>query len=181
MARGSGREGSGGEAHGRGDKPRRNDDLQPTSALMLLAIAAVTGVTLFLLADIWLRSGRAPLLVPLLVFLIPLGVAVFIGWQAWLVRRYTSGKKTIDPLHAARIWVLTQAGSRAGAILAGLSLGLGCAYLNAGSSGFLTEQAIHAFLAGGASVVLTVVSWLSERWCIYDDDDAAPSSNAQAA
>ncbi|MDO5025402.1 MAG: DUF3180 domain-containing protein [Trueperella sp.] len=143
---------------------------------MLVAVAVIAGVTVFLLLHVWVSGGHAGIIIPRLVGLVPVGVGIFVLSQGWLVRSYTKGKRNISALYAARIWVLTQASSRAGAILAGAGLGVALAYWSLGDTGFLAEQTTAALLAAASCLFLTVCAWVAERWCITDPPDDADSA-----
>ena len=83
--------------------------LTPTPILTLVALGVVAGVTVFVLVSLLIRSGVSPISVHFLLFLAPLLIGVAVAWQAWLVRAYKLGRRAMDPIYAARIWVLTQA------------------------------------------------------------------------
>ncbi|VEI13657.1 DUF3180 domain-containing protein [Trueperella bialowiezensis] len=155
--------------------------LTPTSILMLAALAAVAGVTCFVLFALLIRSGASPVGVHGLLFLAPIGVGILVAWQAWLVRAYKLGKRAMDPVHAARIWVLTQATSRAGALLCGGAAGISVAYWLGGPTAYLTEQAINAGLAAFGALVMTVAGLIGERWCMVDDDGQPETTQAAGA
>lgn len=153
--------------------------LRPTSWTSLLAIAVVAGMTLFSLASIFVRSGISPIQVPFWLFLVPIAIGVIVIVQAWLVRQYRRGRRPIDQLYAARIWVLTGATSRGGAILSGGAIGVAVAYFMGGPTSFLDEQGTNALVAGLASIIMTVLALVGERWCI--DDDASPDASSEAS
>lgn len=147
-----------------------DSSLRPTSIGMLVLLAVVAGVTTFFVADIWLRSGRAPFVIPFLLFLVPLAISVATVWQAWLVRAFRLGKRHVDPLHAARVWLLTQAVSRAGALFLGISSGIAIGYAATSTSALMSEQIRNLVFAGAASLVMAGAGWIGERWCINEDD-----------
>lgn len=152
---------------GRQDSP---GSLQPTQVWWVLCLSAVSLVLSFFGFDLWLRRGYSPILLPLWGFVLPLLMSVFVLWQGWRVRAYKRGKGALEALTAARIWVLTQATSRAGAVLAGFSFGVVFAYAHLNSTAFTSDQIRNFSLAGLAWVVLTVAAFLAERWCVVDDD-----------
>lgn len=153
-----------------------NPKLRPTSISMLVGAGLVAGITVFSLTSVFIRSGASPVPVPFWLFLAPLAIGSVVISQAWLVRQYRRGKRPVDQLYAARIWVLTQATSRGGTLMAGGALGVAVAYY-AGSAAFLTDNAHNALLAGIASIIMTVAALVGERWCTYDD----PSPDAAAS
>jgi len=154
--------------------------LSPTPILTLVALGTVAGVTLFVLVSLLLRSGASPIGIHSLLFLAPILIGVAVAWQAWLVREYKLGRRPMDPIHAARIWVLTQATSRAGALMTGGALGIAIAYWYGGPTSFLTEQAINAAIAAVGSLAMTVLAVIGERWCMVDDDEGQPESTQAA-
>ena len=161
-------------SRGKGDaspERRKNSGLQPTSIWLLVAIGVLVAALCFFAMEIWLRSGRSPLVVPFVSAVAPLLMGMFVGWEGWRVRAYQQGKRSLDPLEAGRIFVLTQAGSRAGAVLLGSALGVIVAYGHTGPTSFLAEQMFHLGWAALSSLVLIVVAYMAERWCIVHDDD----------
>lgn len=147
---------------------------------MLIALAVVAGVTFFVLFSLWVSSGASPIGIPGLLFLVPVAIGVAVAWQGWLVRGYKLARRPMDPIHAARIWVLAQATSRAGALMTGGAGGIALAYWWTGPTSFLTAQAVNAGLAAGGSLVMTVLALVAERWCMIDDDDPAPETTQAA-
>ena len=143
--------------------------LQVTSWWTLAALFVVTTVSVAALATAGVHLAWSPIIVPFWLFLVPLFLGAAVLWQAWLVRLYRKGRRNIDQLWAARIWLLTQATSRAGAILAGGGAGVAIAYFSSGPTAFLSEQAINASIAGFAAVLMVVAAMVGERWCAYDD------------
>lgn len=155
---------------------RKRPALAPTSWVLLLALLAITAVTAFVLCDLWLRSGRAPFVFPFALFLVPVVIGVLTLWVGWAVRSYRRGKRSVDQLHAARVWLLSQAVSRAGALFAGLSAGAALAYANTSTGAVMGEQILHLGLAGGGAVFMAVAGWIVERWCMNDDDPSIEGS-----
>lgn len=143
--------------------------LRPTPLSMLAGVGFVTGVMTFTLASLLVRSGASPFTIPFWLFLVPVAIGAIVIWQAWLVRQYRNGKRPIDQLYAARIWVLTQATSRGGAILTGGAFGVAAAYYAGGPTSFLTDNATNAFLAAIAALIMTILALVGERWCMNDD------------
>lgn len=151
--------------------------LRLTSLWLLVMITVSISLACFFALDIWLRAGRSPLSVPLVSFAAPICMAVFIGWQGWRVRSYQRGARPLEALEAGRIFLLAQSGSRAGAVLLGGALGAIMAYAHSGPTSFLAEQMFHLALAGLASFLLVVVSYICERWCIVDGSDGEQGSH----
>lgn len=155
---------------------RERTTLTPTSWLLLASLLVVTAVTAFVLGDLWLRSGHAPFVFPFGLFIVPVVVGVATLWVGWAVRAYRRGKRAIDQLHAARVWLLSEAVSRAGSIFAGLSGGVALAYANTSTGAVMGEQILHLSLAGGGALFMTLAGWIVERWCTNDDDPSAEGS-----
>lgn len=150
--------------------------LRLTPAWLLVLIAVVVAAACFFAAEVWLNAGFMPMMVPLISFVVPLILAVVVGVQGWRVRAYRRGERSIHALTAGRIFVLTQAGSRAGAVLVGSALGVISAYAHIGPSNFLAEQMFRLALCALASLTLVIVSYCAERWCVIDDPDSGSDS-----
>ncbi|MCI6573829.1 MAG: DUF3180 domain-containing protein [Actinomycetaceae bacterium] len=157
------------------------EKLHLTSAWLLVLIAVIVAAGCFFAVEVWLRAGLAPIVVPLISCVVPLILAVIVGYQGWRVRAYRRGEHAINALTAGRIFVLTQAGSRSGAVLVGGALGVISAYAHAGPSNFLAEQMFRLSLCALASLVLVVVSYQAERWCVVDDSDADSTHSPHTA
>ncbi|MFC5369679.1 DUF3180 domain-containing protein [Arcanobacterium bovis] len=159
--------------------------LQPTQIWWILCLVAISLVLSFFGIDLWLRRGNSPILLPVWGFVLPLLVGIFVLWQGWRVRAYKRGKSALEALAAARIWVLTQATSRAGAVLTGFSFGVVLAYAHLNPTAFTTDQIRNFSLAGLGWIALTVGALVAERWCVVDDDggdgDATPGGSLNAA
>ncbi|MFY9263145.1 MAG: DUF3180 domain-containing protein [Actinomycetaceae bacterium] len=166
---------------GRRDDQENNGRLQPTPLWMIGALFLVSAVTTFFLTDIWLRTGRAPVVIPSGLSLVPLAIGVVMLWQGWGVRNYRERKRALSPLHAARVWLLSQAVSRAGAIISGVSAGVGVGYAYTSTSAVMMEQIWHIGSAGVASLAMTGAALLAENWCRTDDDDPAAEAGASTA
>ena len=156
--------------------------LRPTSIWLLFAIVAAVALGCFLGIEIWLRAGQTPIMVPVVSFAAPLIMAAVVGWQGWKVRSFQRGNRALGALEAGRIFVLAQAGSRAGAVLLGSAIGVGCAYFHTGPTTFLLEQILHLGLAALTSLALLVTSYIAERWCIIrgDEDENGGAAGAVA-
>lgn len=145
--------------------------LQPTSFWELAICALLLGGAGFVFAKIWIRAGQVPLFVPRWTFLMPFLIGIFVLRQGWVVRTYRHGKRALSPLQAGRIWLLSQAASRTGALLGGAAAGILFCYLNISGNAFLTQQIWNFLLVVIASVFLTIAGWVVERWCIVEDKD----------
>lgn len=142
-----------------------------TSALQGAGTLVLSFLLGLVTVSIWIRTDLPLFVVPEYMWTVPLVVAVAILIAAWPVKAMADGKKrTMSPLRAARIALLSQACTRAGLILAGL--GLGASLATAGSHAvFLDEQSSRLLSAGIASLVMGAAGWLGEWWCSIDDDD----------
>jgi hypothetical protein len=114
------------------------------------------------------------------VAILALGALIF--WMGWAVRSYQKGKKPdLDPLRAARTFVLAKAAALTGAILTGRYL---AAFLDVVDDLDIASQrsrAIAAAIAVLCSVALTVVGLVVEKFCEIPppDDDAEQNGNHQ--
>ncbi|QRV02419.1 DUF3180 domain-containing protein [Arcanobacterium phocisimile] len=145
--------------------------LNPTTWWTLLALFIVSGVTAFFVIDTWLSYGYAPVLIPIYTFIVPALMSVFVLWEAWKVRSYRMGNRPLNMLSAARIWLLAQAASRTGAVMAGVCAGATASYMSYLHSDVMVYQAIAVGIAGAVSVGMSVAGFIAELWCKNDDDD----------
>ncbi|MCL1872101.1 MAG: DUF3180 domain-containing protein [Promicromonosporaceae bacterium] len=104
-----------------------------------------------------------------------LALAGLIFWMGWAVRAYQKGKRpSLDPLRAARTFVLAKAGALTGAILVGRYLA--SVFDVAGDLGISSQRdrAIAAGIAVLCSAVLAAVGVIVERFCeLPPPDDEA--------
>ena len=109
-----------------------------------------------------------------------LALAGLIFWLGWTVRAYQKGAKpNLDPLRAARTFVLAKAGALTGALLTGRYL---ASLLDVvGDLGIPSQRdrAVAAGIAAACSVVLTVVGLVVEKFCELPppEDDAEKDGN----
>ncbi|WP_216431954.1 DUF3180 domain-containing protein [Arcanobacterium phocae] len=155
-------------------------DIQPTSWIFLSSIFIVAAITSFFVTDAWLSYGYAPVLIPIYTFVVPAIVSVFVLWEAWKVRSYRMGNRPLNMLSAARIWLLAQATSRTGAVMAGVCAGITASYVGYLHSDVMVYQAIAVGTAGAVSVGMTVAGVIAELWCKNDDDDESVPPAAAA-
>ncbi|QJC21278.1 DUF3180 domain-containing protein [Arcanobacterium buesumense] len=149
----------------------KRNELEPTSWLWLATVVIVSAAVSFFATDAWLGYGNLPPLFPVFTFLVPLLVTIFMLWQGWRVRSYRKGNRMLSMLSAARIWLLSQAVSRTGAITSGLCAGVVVSYLRYSHSDVMIDQAIIVSSAGVASMLMMVAGMIAETWCKNDDDD----------
>lgn len=151
---------------------RKSDgELRPTSFYLLGIIFFIVFVSTFFFVDAWISAGNVPFMLPIWGFIGPVIIALFIIWQGLLVRAYKQHKKQLNPLTAGRIWLLSQAASRTGAIIAGMAIGVVASYLRQGGTSFLAEQIQNFLFAAIAAIGLTFAGWIVERWCIVNSPD----------
>jgi hypothetical protein len=148
--------------------------------LVLIAVL-IAGATAAVLH--WLE-GRGLILVPppLLVSVVMVGIAVFVGKMGWNVRQYAHGKRPgLDPILAARTVVLATAAAYTGALLAGWYGGHGIAVIADLGIEARREVMVGAVVAVVGAVTLAVAGLVAERWCEVpppDDDNLEPGAAA---
>lgn len=137
----------------------------------LALLAGVLGGTVTLLSQG--GGGVTPVLgAPALVTLLTVtGVALGFGLRIRRDRDRVPAER-MDPLAAARILVLAQAGAFAGALFGGWHAGVLVQVLTraVAARGVLLD----AVLMVAAGVLLVVVGLLVESWCRIDGDDSDP-------
>ncbi len=104
-----------------------------------------------------------------------LALAALIFWLGWTVRAYQKGNRPdLDPIRAARTFVLAKAGALTGAILTGRYLASVLVVVGNLDVASQRDRAIGAGIAMLCSIVLTVVALVAERFCELPppDDDA---------
>ncbi|MBE6484468.1 MAG: DUF3180 domain-containing protein [Actinomycetaceae bacterium] len=138
----------------------------------MLACCAVVGAALGALLAIAMFAGRVPLVrLPLLLPVAIAAVAVFLLALGWQVRRRRAGKQSrLSALQCARVAVLAQASSRAGALLAGVVGAFTVACLQDRGSAYLHWQATASLWTAAASLLLVVAGAVVETWCALGDD-----------
>jgi hypothetical protein len=96
----------------------------------------------------------------------------------WAVRAYQNGDKPdLDPLRAARTFVLAKAGALTGALLTGRYLAEVLVLLGQLDVEARRDRAIAAAIAAVCSIVLTVVGLVAEKFC----ELPPPSDGAEPA
>jgi hypothetical protein len=158
--------------------------MAPTSVRLLLALAVLAATAGWALAQVWDAVTGRYVPVP---WTAAIGLCLLaVGLLLWTLRvRHRLGRKPgtlpLDPIVAARTAALAMAGSRTGAVLGGLYLGMGVAFLPLVSQDPGRERVLSATAAVLTAVAVVVVSLWLERCCrlpdppegpLADDDDA---------
>ncbi len=93
-------------------------------------------------------------------------LAAGIFWAGWAVRAYQRGDRPdLDPLRAARTFVLAKAGALTGALLAGRYLATVLVVLGQLEIEARRDQAVAAGIGALCAVVLAVVGLVVEKFC----------------
>ncbi len=150
--------------------------MKRTSAGVLIVAFLIAGVVGFGIDQLLTGAGRATftpsLLLPVLLVLLGAATVAF----ALPIRRAITGRSSepIDPFRAVRVAMLAKASSVAGAVLAGIAMGLLVFLLTRPVAPVGSMVAIVATLAG--SLVLLVAALVAEHLCTIrkDDDDEHP-------
>lgn len=150
-------------------------------SLLLLAIA---GFVVGFLMELYAASRGAVLIIPPLSFSLTLVVVagIVVGFAVPIHRRVTgASERRIDPFQATRVVSLAKASSLAGALLAGVGLGMLLFLLSRSTLPGIASLWLAVAAAVGA-VVLTVAGLVAERLCTLpkDDDDEPPAGASNA-
>ncbi len=141
-----------------------------TTILILVLVGAVIG---WLIETILTGTGHATLVPPLTLPIALLAIGIILVLLAVPIRRATRTTKTVhvDPFHAMRIVLLAKAGALAGALLAGLAIGIVLYLLSRKvlPVGSVWLAAASAF--GGA--LLLAGGLYAEHLCTLPPDDGA--------
>ncbi|WP_159793884.1 DUF3180 domain-containing protein [Puerhibacterium puerhi] len=113
-----------------------------------------------------------------------LALAVVIFWMGWAVRAYQRGDRPdLDPIRAARTFVLAKAGALTGAILAGRYLATVLGLLGDLDIASQRGRVLAAAVAALCAVVLSAVGLVVEKFCELpppDDEDAEQGEDGAA-
>ncbi|GAA1730410.1 hypothetical protein GCM10009809_27430 [Isoptericola hypogeus] len=109
-----------------------------------------------------------------------LALAGGIFWAGWAVRAYQRGDRPgLDPMRAARTFVLAKAGALTGALLTGRYLATVLVMLGQLDIESRRDQAVAAGIGAACAVVLTVVGLVVEKFCeLPPPDDADGEEHA---
>lgn len=145
---------------------------------LALTLAAVAAVGWFVVRTL---EGRGVYLPPVswVVDVTLLALAGGVLWAGWAVRAYLRGDRpSLDPLRAARTFVLAKAAALTGALLGGWYLAQVLAVLGDLGIESLRARAVAAGVAVACSVVLSVVGLVVEKFCeIPPGDDGTTSEH----
>jgi Protein of unknown function (DUF3180) len=155
-----------------------------TSAGLLVAIAAVTGVCIWAIFRITsTRSGIVPAVAwttPATFALIDLAMLVTVlTYRPRLLHR--PGTEPVPPLMAGRLVALALATSRAAAALVGVYLGWAAAMIPSLATSFGRQRAIYAVITAALAGVLMALGLILERACRLpaapDDEDESTQNS----
>jgi len=151
--------------------------------VLVLTFVGVTLVGTFVMRVLAAQAVRvAP--VAWIEWVAILALAGLIFWMGWAVRAYQKGHKPdLDPLRAARTFVLAKAAALTGAILAGRYLASVLDVLGDLDIASQRNRAVAAGIAAVCSVVLCVVGLLVEKFCELpppDEDATTPGTQDPA-
>ncbi len=157
--------------------------VKPTSVRRLLAVAMLMGVSGWALGS-WIDSnGRLPVIPWLAVAMIWV-VTAFVGVWAVAARRRLHpkpGHPRMAPLVAARTTALALAGSRTGAVVAGLYGGLAARLLSETAVPAARERLLAAGLAALGGLALCLLSLWLEHICRLPNDPKGSEQHATVA
>lgn len=143
--------------------------------LVLAAVAGVGAVVLRMLEAQGIYLPRVSWVE--YVAILVLTAAIF--WSGWAVRAYQKGDKPdLDPLRAARTFVLAKAGALTGALLAGRYLAEVLVLVGQLGIEARRDRAIAAAIAFGCAVILAVVSLVVEKFCELPPTDDTESEHS---
>jgi hypothetical protein len=113
-----------------------------------------------------------------------LALAAVIFWMGWAVRAYQKGDRpNLDPIRAARTFVLAKAGALTGAILAGRYLATVLGLLGDLDIDAQRSRVLAAGAAALCALVLAVVGLVVEKFCELpppDDEEGEDGKDGAA-
>lgn len=148
--------------------------------VLALTFAGVTLVGTLVLRALAAQAVRLPPIAWIEPVAI-LALAALIFWMGWAVRSFQKGRKPdLDPLRAARTFVLAKAAALTGAILAGRYLAAVLDVIGDLDIASQRSRAVAAGIAVVCSLVLTVVGLVVEKFCeLPPPDDDAEAAGTQ--
>lgn len=148
---------------------------RPTLLLGLAAVGFAAGwavVSLLETKDVFVPVTASGLMVWI-------ALAVVVPVAAWPLRRWQQGDRTkrIPALRAARIFALTRAGSRVGALGVGWFVGHAAMLFPDLGVEPRRERLIWALVTAAVAAAGAITSYVAEGWCeVRDDDRNSPKS-----
>ena len=151
--------------------------VSPARAGQAVVIALVSTAASWLLLDTLTSSGREPLPLPWTAIAGTAALAAAVVSLGLPVRRWVAGRRDrpLDPLFAARAFVLAKAAVYGGAVLAGWYAGQALALLP-DVVGTRRTKLLLALVAVIAAIAVSVAGLVVQRWCRVppDDDENEP-------
>jgi hypothetical protein len=152
--------------------------VSPARAGQVALIAVVSTAASWLLLDTWTGSGQEPPPLPWTAVAGTFALAIAVVSLGVPVRRWVAGRRDrpLDPLYAARAFVLAKAAAFGGAVLTGWYLGQALALLP-DVVGARRAKLLLALAAAVAAVAVSAAGLLVQRWCRVppSDDDEDPA------
>jgi hypothetical protein len=137
-----------------------------TSIRVLVTVAVGATIAGLFVLRLLATHGYHSMSVAWIEYVAIVALAAFIFWLGWTVRSYQRGKRpNLDPLRAARTFVLAKSGAFTGAILNGRYLAAVLEVVHDLDVESQRRRAISALVAVACSLILTVASLLAERFC----------------
>ncbi|HWS57128.1 MAG TPA: DUF3180 domain-containing protein [Actinotalea sp.] len=154
--------------------------MRRTAWQRLLLAAALSTVLTYAVLRVAESQGVVLLPPPPLSAVVVLLLAGVVGSLGWAVRQYARGRRPgLDPLVAARTVVLATAAAWTGALLTGWYAGQVLVVLGDLEIEARRDVAVAAGAALLATVLLSVVGLVVERWCeVKPPDDDGPGLSA---
>lgn len=156
--------------------------MQPTKVRTLLISGLVGGVFGWAFYRVWESAGQKLPGIPLyaVIGMIVLGLILLaVGWP---IRRWVRGDrdKQLDPIHAARVLVLSKAASAAGSVLTGWYVGSALYFFTFMPNSARIANGLDMLIVVGAALFLVIVGLVVEYFCRLPpgDDDDERSHNA---
>ncbi len=146
-----------------------------------LALGTILGICLTMF---FLRGGGVAPPLPKITPLVVLAVVVVLLWAGWQVRRVKERKPAaIGGPGASSVAVFAVASTYSGALLLGVFGVMSALYWIDAVGHYMLVQAITAGCTAAASLILSVVGFVVERWCRIsgDDGDSSPKGAGAAA
>ncbi|WP_435737049.1 DUF3180 domain-containing protein [Cellulosimicrobium sp. PMB13] len=159
--------------------------MRRTSVRTLLLVAVVTAVVGWLVVRFVEGRGTYLPAVPWVVDVAIVALAAGVFWAGWVVRAYQKGRRPgLDPIRAARTFVLAKAAALTGALLTGWYGAQVLAAVPDLAIEARRDRAVAAGIAVACAVVLAGAGLLAERFCQLPppgDEDEPGAERRRAA